>query len=121
RDEGAKAGVVINPHTTTNLLEDVLDIVDYVLVMSVNPGFGGQEFIPRSLEKVGQLAHQRHERKLDFAIEIDGGITHENVGDAVKAGVDWVVVGSSIFHSPDPRDAFRDLQARAEQALLVRV
>jgi ribulose-phosphate 3-epimerase len=121
RDEGAKAGVVINPHTPTNLLEDVLDIIDFVLVMSVNPGFGGQEFIPRSLEKVGQLALQRRERGLDFAIEIDGGITDENVGDAVKAGVDWVVVGSSIFHSVDPGDAFRDLQRRAEQALLVKV
>jgi len=121
REEGAKAGVVINPHTTTNLLDDVLDVVDYVLVMSVNPGFGGQEFIPRSLEKVRQLDSQRRERRLDFAIEIDGGISAENVSDAVKAGVDWVVVGSSIFHSADPGDAFRDLQRRAESALLVKV
>jgi len=121
REEGALAGVVINPHSVVDLLEDVLDVVDYVLVMSVNPGFGGQEFIPRSLEKVRRLDERRRQRGLDFQIEIDGGITVENVGDAVKAGVNWVVVGSSVFHAPDPGEAFRDLQRRAEEALLVRV
>ncbi len=121
KEEGAIAGVVINPHSVVDLLEDVLDVVDYVLVMSVNPGFGGQEFIPRSLEKVRRLDGRRRERGLNFQIEIDGGITAENVGDAAKAGVNWVVVGSSVFHAPDPGEAFRDLQRRAEEALLVRV
>jgi ribulose-phosphate 3-epimerase len=121
RDEGAKAGVVINPHSTVALLEDVLDIVDYVLVMSVNPGFGGQEFIPRSLLKVQQLDRARRERGLHFAIEIDGGINAQNVGEAAQAGVNWAVVGSSIFSQPDPGAAYRDLQRTAEEALMVKV
>jgi ribulose-phosphate 3-epimerase len=121
RDEGAEAGVVINPHTPVSLLEDVLDIVDFVLVMSVNPGFGGQVFIPRSVEKVRQLDRQRRELGLGFEIEIDGGITAENIGEVVKAGVNWVVIGSSIFGHANPAEAFRDLQRRAEEALLVRV
>ena len=121
RDEGAKAGVVINPHTTVDLLRDVLDIVDYVLVMSVNPGFGGQRFIPRSLDKVRHLDRLRRERGLNFAIEIDGGINLDNVGEAAKAGVNWVVVGSSVFQESDPGEAFRELQRKAEEALLIKV
>jgi ribulose-phosphate 3-epimerase len=121
KEEGALAGVVINPHSIVDLLDDVLDVVDYVLVMSVNPGFGGQQFIPRSLEKVRRLDERRRERGLNFQIEIDGGITVENVASAAKAGVNWVVVGSSVFHAPDPGEAFRELQQRAEEALLVRV
>lgn len=121
RDEGAKAGVVINPHTTVDLLQDVLDIVDYVLVMSVNPGFGGQKFIPLSLDKIRHLDRIRRERGLNFAIEIDGGINLHNVGDAARAGVDWVVVGSSVFQSSNPAEAFRELQRKAEEALLIKV
>lgn len=121
RDEGAKAGVAINPHTTVDLLQDVLDIVDYVLVMSVNPGFGGQRFIPRSLDKVRHLDRLRRERGLGFAIEIDGGINLDNVGEAAKAGVNWVVVGSSVFQESDPGRAFRELQRKAEEALLIKV
>jgi ribulose-phosphate 3-epimerase len=121
RDEGALAGVVINPHTIVDLLEDVLDVVDYVLIMSVNPGFGGQNFIPRSVEKVRQLERRRRERNLTFAIEIDGGITLENVGEVVKHGVNWVVVGSSVFHHPDPGAAYQELQRKAEESLLVKI
>jgi len=121
QSEGAKAGVVINPHTTTAVLDEVLDFVDYVLVMSVNPGFGGQQFIPRSLDKVRRLDRVRNERRLDFLIEIDGGITAENVEDAAKAGVNWLVAGSSVFNTPDPAEAYRDLQRRAERALMVKV
>jgi ribulose-phosphate 3-epimerase len=121
KDEGAKAGVVINPHTIVDVLEDVLDAVDYVLVMSVNPGFGGQKFIPRSVEKVRQLDKKRQVRGLDFAIEIDGGITEENVAEVARAGVNWIVVGSSIFNTPDPVQAYWDLQRRAEEALLIKV
>jgi ribulose-phosphate 3-epimerase len=116
QSEGVKAGVVINPATPVAMLDDVLDFVDYVLVMSVNPGFGGQQFIPHSFEKVKQLAHRRKARGLHFAIEIDGGITLENVADAVNAGVDWVVSGSTIFHSVNPGAAFDEMQAAARAA-----
>lgn len=119
--EGAKAGVVINPATPVASVEEVLDIVDYVLVMSVNPGFGGQEFIANSLHKVAQLAERRVERRLQFAIEIDGGMVKENIGDAIRAGVDWVVAGSSIFHSVNPAAAFEELRQAARDATLMRV
>lgn len=121
QSEGALAGVVINPSTPVSLLEDVLDVADYVLVMSVNPGFGGQKFIPNALRKVQALARRRQELGLHFRIEIDGGIALNNVADAALAGCDWIVTGSSIFHTPDPEAAFRDLQQSARDALLVRV
>jgi ribulose-phosphate 3-epimerase len=109
RDHGAMAGVVINPATSVRLLENVLDIVDYVLVMSVNPGYGGQKFIPRSLEKVRELARMREERLLDFAIEIDGGVGIENLAQVLRAGVDWVVAGSSVFGTEDPAVTLREM------------
>ncbi|MGH9692979.1 MAG: ribulose-phosphate 3-epimerase, partial [Bryobacteraceae bacterium] len=121
REHGAKAGVVINPATPVGLLENVLDIVDYVLVMSVNPGYGGQKFIPNSLRKVRALAREREERQLNFAIEIDGGVGMENIADVARAGVDWVVAGSSVFQASDPAQAVRDMQRAAEEALSVRV
>jgi ribulose-phosphate 3-epimerase len=114
--EGAKAGVAINPATPVATLDEVLDVVDYVLVMSVNPGFGGQRFIANSLKKAKQLAQLRKARGLHFAIEIDGGITLENVGSAVNAGVEWIVTGSSIFHSVNPGAAFEEMQATARAA-----
>lgn len=121
REHGALAGVVINPATPVGQLENVLDLVDYVLVMSVNPGYGGQTFIPNSLHKVRELARLREERGLGFAIEIDGGVGMENIADVARAGVDWVVAGSSIFHAPDPATAFRSMRGAAEEALSVRV
>jgi ribulose-phosphate 3-epimerase len=121
QSEGALAGVVINPSTPTFLLEDVLDVVDYVLVMSVNPGFGGQKFIPNALRKVKALAQRRKELGLKFHIEIDGGIGLDNVADAVRAGCDWIVTGSSIFHTPDPEYTFREMQRIAREALLVHI
>ncbi|HEY7337034.1 MAG TPA: ribulose-phosphate 3-epimerase [Bryobacteraceae bacterium] len=121
RDEGARAGVVINPATPVASLDEVLDIADYVLVMSVNPGFGGQEFIPNALHKVRQLARRKMEGGLQFSIEIDGGITLENVGDAIRAGVEWVVAGSSIFHTVNPVNAFEEMTQIAQEATLVRV
>ena len=108
-------------HTRTGGDQNVLDIVDYVLVMSVNPGYGGQKFIPSSLRKVRELARMREERQLSFAIEIDGGVGMENIADVARAGVDWVVAGSSVFHAPDPAQAVRDMQRAAEEALSVRV
>jgi ribulose-phosphate 3-epimerase len=116
REHGARPGVVINPATPVSTLDEVLDLVDSVLVMSVNPGFGGQEFIPNSLKKVRQLASRRKERRLQFAIEIDGGITLKNVADAIHAGVDWVVAGTSIFHTVNPGTAFEQMRQTAREA-----
>jgi len=118
---GALAGVVINPATPVSTLDEVLDIVDYVLVMSVNPGFGGQKFIPNALHKVRALADRRRDRGLHFSIEIDGGMSVETVGDAVRAGVDWVVAGSSVFHSVNAGAAYTALRAAAEQANSVKI
>jgi ribulose-phosphate 3-epimerase len=120
QSEGAKAGVVLNPATPVTTLADVLDLADYVLIMSVNPGFGGQRFIPNALRKVRALDVWRRERGLQLPIEIDGGISLENLGDAVRAGVDWVVAGSSIFHSDDPEATVRQMQQTAREALSVR-
>ena len=121
QEHGAKAGVVINPATPVALLENVLEIVDYVLVMSVNPGYGGQQFIPNSLRKVRDLARIRRERHLSFAIEIDGGVGHNNIAEVARAGVDWAVAGSSVFHAPDAAKSFREMQQIAEEAVQVKV
>jgi ribulose-phosphate 3-epimerase len=119
--EGARAGVVINPATPVSVLDEVLDIADYVLVMSVNPGFGAQRFIPNSLKKVRELDRRRRELGLQFAIEIDGGITLENIGDVVRAGCDWIVAGSSIFGSADPATTVTEMQQLAREATMVHV
>jgi ribulose-phosphate 3-epimerase len=121
RSEGARAGVVINPSTPVAMLDEVLDLVDSVLVMSVNPGFGGQQFIPNALNKVRQLAARKRERQLHFPIEIDGGITIENIADVTRAGVEWVVAGSSVFHTVNPAAAFEELARAARAAVEVRV
>jgi len=118
---GARAGVVLNPATPVSLLEDVLELADYVLIMSVNPGFGGQQFIPHALEKVRRLDRMLRDARLALPIEIDGGITKENLGDAVRAGCDWIVTGSSIFHTPDPAETVREMQKIAVDATAVRV
>jgi ribulose-phosphate 3-epimerase len=117
---GARAGVVINPATPLSAIDEVLGLVDYVLIMSVNPGFGGQQFIPYTLDKVRRLDTIRRERRLAFPIEIDGGITVDNVGDVVRAGCDWIVTGSSVFHTPDPAAALAELRQAAIQATAVR-
>jgi ribulose-phosphate 3-epimerase len=118
---GAKAGVVINPATPVSVLEDILDVADYILVMSVNPGFGGQKFIPNALKKIQRLDRTRRERGLDFKIEIDGGVNRQNVDSIVRAGCDWLVAGSTVFHSEDSTATVRDLQRLADGALAVRV
>jgi ribulose-phosphate 3-epimerase len=119
--EGAKAGVVINPSTPVSMLENVIGVADYVLVMSVNPGFGGQTFIPYALDKIRKLAAMRRDRGLTFPIEIDGGVTIDNIGEIVRAGVDWGVAGSSVYGGGHPKEAFRDLEREANAALSVRV
>jgi ribulose-phosphate 3-epimerase len=121
RAEGAKAGVVINPATPVATLEDVLDVVDYVLVMSVNPGFGGQQFIPHALTKIRELAGRRKARGLQFPIEIDGGVNTQNLGKIIEAGVEWVVAGSSIFHTVNPPSTFEEMCRIARDATAVRV
>ena len=118
---GAKAGVVINPATPVCVLEDILDVADYILVMSVNPGFGGQQFIPNALKKVRRLDQIRRERGLAFQIEIDGGVNRANVESIVMAGCDWLVAGSTVFHSEDAASTVRDLQQAADGARAVRV
>lgn len=121
QDHGAKAGVVINPHTEAMLLRPVLDFVDYVLVMSVNPGYGGQQFIPNALNKVRELAQYRSRHGLMFRIEIDGGVGPENIADCARAGVDWAVAGSSVFHAVDPAEAVRILHQLAEEATSIKI
>ena len=106
----------MNPATPVGMLEDVLGLVDYVLIMSVNPGFGGQKFIPRALDKIRALDRRRRELGLKFAIEIDGGVTTENVAEIVRAGCDWVVSGASIFRSPDPAETVRRMREIAQAA-----
>jgi len=121
RNEGALAGVVLNPATPISALADVLGVADYVLLMSVNPGFGGQELIPYVLEKAGQLREMRGEKKLNFPIEIDGGVHLDNLENVVRAGCDWIVTGSAVFHSADRAATLRQMREVAANALAVRV
>jgi ribulose-phosphate 3-epimerase len=121
KNHGARAGVVLNPATPVGALEDVIDVLDYVLIMSVNPGFGGQEFIPNSLNKIRRLDRVRRERRLDFAIEIDGGVSHDNVEAIVQSGCDWLVAGSHVFHSADPAATVKEMQHLAEEAAAIKV
>jgi ribulose-phosphate 3-epimerase len=121
QSEGALAGVVINPATPVSVLDEVLEFVDYVLVMSVNPGFGAQTFLPNSLKKVRQLEMKRRELGVQFAIQIDGGVSPENISDVARAGCDWVVAGSTIFGSADPAATVKRMQQLAREARLVHV
>ncbi|GBE14749.1 MAG TPA: ribulose-phosphate 3-epimerase [Proteobacteria bacterium] len=100
RENGAKAGIVFNPATGMDQLRYTTDLVDYILLMSVNPGFGGQKFIPGSLGKLRDLTNLLDELKMDVQIEIDGGIRPENAGDVIEAGARILVAGSAIFHNP---------------------
>ncbi len=119
--EGARAGVVLNPSTPVSTLEEVLDVMDFVLVMSVNPGFGGQRFIPRSLHKIRVLRELRERHGLSFQIEVDGGVSSANVVELVQAGCDWLVAGSSVFESEDATASYRALQRDADTASMAKV
>ena len=101
RDLGVGAGVAINPGTPVPVLSEVLELADLVLVMSVNPGFGGQKFIPSALEKIAQLSQIRKEKGYQYQIEIDGGITPENAKEVYEKGTDILVAGSAVFGAPD--------------------
>ena len=120
RAAGAMAGVVLNPATPVAVLETVLEVADYVLLMSVNPGFGGQKLIPYVLDKVRQLNTMRRAKQLALPIEIDGGVDLENLAEVVEAGCDWIVTGSAVFHSPDPEATVREMRKIAAQATAVR-
>ena len=115
RAKGGQAGVVINPATPLAALDEALQFADYVLVMSVNPGFGGQKVIPTSVEKVRRLRRMIEERGLPARIEIDGGIDAETIGPVAAAGAEIMVAGTAVFGQPDPARAVRDLLAASAQ------
>ncbi len=116
REKGAQPGVALNPHTPVHLLEDILWKCHHVLIMSVNPGFGAQEFISRSFKKVRKLRDLIESEGLDVEIEIDGGLGPDNAAEAVMHGVDLIIAGSAIFGAENPREAFRRMQSIANQA-----
>lgn len=107
---GMKAGVALNPHTSVNVLEDVLPELDLVLVMSVNPGFGGQKFIPHTLKKVSRLKELIQKTSSSALIEVDGGVNLETGRQLLEAGADALVAGSFVFNSPDPVETIHDLK-----------
>ncbi|HSE39924.1 MAG TPA: ribulose-phosphate 3-epimerase [Acidobacteriota bacterium] len=111
-----KAGVVLNPSSPVEWLSDTLPDVDFVLLMSVNPGFGGQKFISRVLRKVQYLRSMRSDLGQQFAIEVDGGIGLNNLKQAFDAGAEWIVAGSAIFQSPDPKDTVRKMKQMAQES-----
>ena len=115
-DHGSRAGVAINPATPVGTLDEVLDLVHHVLVMSVNPGFGGQKFIRNSLKKISTLADERERRGLNFRIEVDGGVALDTIGDVVRAGADLLVAGNAVFGKGDIRENARKLLAAARSA-----
>jgi ribulose-phosphate 3-epimerase len=121
KEHDCLAGVVINPATPVETLVEVLDVVDYVLVMSVNPGFGGQQFIPSSLHKIRRLAELRAARGASFRIEVDGGVALDTVAEIVRAGAEVLVAGSAVFGKGDPKDNAQTLLRAANQALLQKV
>ena len=112
---GAQAGVVLNPSTPVVAVEEALQFVDYVLVMSVNPGFGGQQFIPQTIDKVKRLRQMILERQLNVRIEIDGGVDRSNIEKVVAAGAEIIVAGSAIFGKPDAEAAVRELREATVQ------
>jgi len=111
RSLGMKAGVAINPHTPVSALSDIIHEIDIVCMMSVNPGFGGQKFIPFTLEKIRQLRRLINERKPGVLIEVDGGVTIENAKEIVVAGADVLVAGNTVFSSNDPKQTISRLRA----------
>ncbi|MGD0426467.1 MAG: ribulose-phosphate 3-epimerase [Candidatus Acidiferrales bacterium] len=117
RELGAQAGAAINPATPVGMLSEVLDKVDTVLVMTVNPGFGGQRFIPNTYEKIRQLNEMRSRYNASFRIEVDGGVDPGNTAELAQAGANTFVAGTSIFHTADPAAATRQLKKLATQAL----
>jgi ribulose-phosphate 3-epimerase len=106
-----KAGVALNPHTPVKFLQDILGDIDIVLLMSVNPGFGGQKFIPHTLNKIRELRKMIDDNNLDIQIEIDGGVTVENAKEILEAGADVLVAGNTVFKSKDPKKTIAQLKS----------
>ena len=115
------AGVVINPATPVEMLSEVLEIVDYVLVMSVNPGFGAQKFIPTSVHKIRRLAEIRGQRGLQYRIEVDGGVGLDTVAEVVRAGAEILVAGNAVFGNGDPKNNAQELLKAANEAAMLKV
>ncbi len=113
---GMRPGVVLNPATRVDLIVEILPMVHHVLIMSVNPGFGGQQFIPFSLDKIRRLAAMREELGLQFRIEVDGGVAHDTVASIVQAGAELLVAGNAVFGAGQPEHDARALLAAARQA-----
>jgi ribulose-phosphate 3-epimerase len=107
---GMKAGVAVNPHTPVSFLQDVIGDIDIVLMMSVNPGFGGQSFIPHTLSKIRELRRMIDDNKLDVKISIDGGVTVENANEIVDAGAHVLIAGNTVFASKDPKKTIAQLK-----------
>ena len=121
RDHQMQAGVVINPATPVETLTEVLDMVDYVLVMSVNPGFGAQKFLPGSVHKIRRLAELRRQRGLNYRVEVDGGIALDTVAEVVRAGAEILVAGNAVFGKGDPKQNAEKLLKAATEAALEKV
>ena len=121
REHGCQPGAVINPATPVAALSEVLGKVQHVLVMSVNPGFGGQEFIPEAKGKIRELRELRERYNYNFRIEVDGGIGPENVSDVVRAGAQILVAGTAVFRTPDPAAAVATMMQLAGEALAQKV
>jgi ribulose-phosphate 3-epimerase len=121
KNQGCQVGVVINPATPVGMLSEILDLVDYVLVMSVNPGFGAQPFIPNSLHKLSKLRSLREERNLNYRIEVDGGVALDTVGRVVRAGAEILVAGNAVFSHGDPKNNAENLLKAALEATMQKV
>jgi ribulose-phosphate 3-epimerase len=119
KETGAKAGIAINPGTPVHLLRDLMHEVDLICCMSVNPGFGGQKFIPRSLKKIQQLAHLREEENARCLIEVDGGVTMQNAEAILRAGADVLVAGNCVFSAQDPFLIIQGLKSMSPDVHLV--
>ena len=117
---GCKSGVVLNPATPVHMVDEVMDMVHHILVMSVNPGFGAQKFIPGALQKIKTLAEVRESLGLSFRIEVDGGVALDTVGDVVRAGAELLVAGNAVFGKGDIRANARKLLEAARSATLTR-
>jgi ribulose-phosphate 3-epimerase len=120
KEHGCKAGVAINPATPVSLLTEILSDVDHVLVMTVNPGFGGQSFLSGAVEKIAQLSQRKSGYTQRYRIEVDGGIGSDTVPTVVRAGAEILVAGTSIFHTADAAAAVRELQRLASEAVMQR-
>jgi ribulose-phosphate 3-epimerase len=116
KEHGMEPGVVLNPATRVELIRDILPMVHHVLIMSVNPGFGGQSFIPFSVDKIRRLAQLRTELGLAFKIEVDGGVAHDTVAQVVQAGAELLVAGNAVFGAGQAERDARDLLAAARKA-----